>query len=439
MDLLNQSPTHSLSVSDFLESAKQTISEHLPSCWIDGEITNFTAAASGHWYFVLRDARAQADCVMLKPHNQLLAAPPKDGDTVQALAQANMYIPRGRFQLMIKFLRPTGTGQLYQLFIERKTQWTARGWFNADNKKTPPAWPRRIGIVSSTKGAALHDVLRVIRSRMPSIDAIIYPALAQGNAAAQEIAQAIITANKRQEVDTLIICRGGGGIEDLWAYNEEAVVAAIVNSQLPIITGIGHEIDETLADLAADLSAPTPTGAAVLATPEQVALEKKLTDVTHRFWQAINRKISDAEQRLDWATNAIERPSILLYTKLTRWQNSTNEWHNAINAAYTNAQMRWQKIQIRAPQLSATCARLQHLITLLSAAAHRRLQSLESRQQLATAILQASNPQHLLAQGYSITRDTQGRIIKNSESVKPQDKINITLYRGKVRAIVSDE
>ena len=399
MDLLTKSENTSLSVGVFLAAARRTVENEFPARWIAGEVANFTRAASGHWYFVLRDSDAQVDCVMLKRYNGLLPAPPAEGDAVEILAQASIYPPRGRFQLLARFLRHTGDGQLHQLYARRKREWDARGWFSSAAKKSPPVSPHVIGVVGSTAGAAVRDVLRTLKMRMPSISVVVYPAPAQGADAAAKIAAAIRIANRRSECETILVVRGGGGIEDLWAYNEEETVAAIVESRLPVITGIGHEIDETLADLAADVRAPTPTGAAVLAAPDVRELRGVLRVAAENFRRAAVRDFRDRGQRLDWAAAALSRPSALLQSKIAALQNAA---------------------------------------TRFVAAAARRTENADSRLNRAAAVLRACDPKHTLARGYSIVRDSAGAIVADGGALRGGDELNLTFALGDARAIVRD-
>lgn len=407
MDLLDKVDNSSLSVGEFLAIAQQAVEDHLPARWISGEVANFVRAASGHWYFSLRDEQAQVDCVMMARQNVLVQPALADGEAIAVMAQASVYVPRGRFQLRVRFVRRSGAGRLYQLLAKHRGEWAARGWFAATAKKTLPAWPHTIGIVGSLKGAAVRDVLRTLKVRMPSLHVIIYPAPAQGAAAAEKIAAAIQTANSRAECETLIVCRGGGGIEDLWAFNEEAVVAAIVNSRLPVVCGIGHELDETLADLAADMRAPTPTGAAMLASPDRHALQKRLQISTRSFYRAAARTLEEHTQKLDWAAATLHNP-----------------------AMFVRLQQKLQTVthKLRRPQLPAP--QLQNAAGRLSRAAAQCWQKKDFQVQQAFAVLAAHHPQKILSRGYSIVKNAAGNIITDGGAVAAGDKINMVFAQG---------
>lgn len=233
-----------------------------PLCWVSGEVSNFTRAASGHWYFSIKDKDAQMRCVMFRGRAQHAPFTPREGDRIEVRALVTMYEPRGEVQLSVEAVRRTGQGKLFEAFLRLKAELEAEGLFAAERKRALPAFPRAIGIVTSLQAAALRDVLSTLARRAPHLPVIVYPAPVQGAGAAEKLTAMVQTANARREVDVLIVCRGGGSIEDLWSFNDEALARAIAASELPVVSGVGHETDFTIADFAADLRAPTPTGAA---------------------------------------------------------------------------------------------------------------------------------------------------------------------------------
>ncbi|MGU9951346.1 MAG: exodeoxyribonuclease VII large subunit [Gammaproteobacteria bacterium WSBS_2016_MAG_OTU1] len=442
MDLLDKTENQSLSLSDFLATARSAVEKNLPACWIAGEVSNLTRAASGHSYFVLRDSTAQADCVLLRQFNSLLPAPLKEGDAVEILAQASIYTPRGRFQLMVRYARHTGAGRLYQLYAERKQLWAQKGWFASDAKKTLPFLPTTIGVVGSLQGAALRDVLRLLKTRMPSINVIVYPAPAQGEDAARKIAAAITTANQRREedkCDILIVCRGGGGIEDLWAYNEEPVVAAIVKSTLPIISGIGHEIDETLADFAADVRAPTPTAAAVFATPDKKELQLRLSNAHEELNRATRRCLGKYTQQLDFAAAAISRPHAFIQNQNTRLTLAAAALSRAVNTHIITKQ---QHMHLTAAAISRPHAFIQNQTTRLTLAAAALSRAVntdiitkQQRMQTVSTVMRACNPRQTLARGYSIVHH-DGNIVRSGGTLAHGNRLQITFARGTADATV---
>lgn len=312
---MSDTPDNAVPIGEFVADARRHLEQTLPPLWVGGEIAGFTAAASGHWYFVLRDENGQADCVMLARDNRAVsaAARPKDGDHIALFGRPTLYAPRGRFQLQAKFIRAAGAGRLYAEFVRRKREWAERGWFA--NARPLPLLPDCVGVVSSLAGAALRDVLRTLGRRAPGVAVVVYPAPAQGEGAAEKIGAAVRIAGRRAECDVLVVCRGGGGMEDLWAYNEEAVVAAVYESPLPVVTGIGHEIDETLADFAADHRAATPTAAAVAAVPDAAELLRQNSERARRLRHLAEGRLDEAGQRLDWAAKLLAPPEHLLAAK----------------------------------------------------------------------------------------------------------------------------
>ncbi|HEY1607671.1 MAG TPA: exodeoxyribonuclease VII large subunit, partial [Paraburkholderia sp.] len=247
-----------------------------PLAWVSGEVSNFTRAASGHWYFSIKDAQAQIRCVMFRGRAQYAEFVPREGDRIEVRALVTMYEPRGELQLNVEAVRRTGQGRLYEAFLRLKAQLEAEGLFDASRKRELPAHPRAIGIVTSMQAAALRDVLTTLCRRAPHVPVIVYPAPVQGAGSAEKLAAMIGTANARAEVDVLVLCRGGGSIEDLWSFNDEGLARAIAASAIPVVSGVGHETDFTIADFAADLRAPTPTGAAELVSPQRVLLLRDL-------------------------------------------------------------------------------------------------------------------------------------------------------------------
>ncbi len=256
-----------LSVSQLLRSARDMLERRFPLQWISGEVSNLRPAASGHLYFTIKDETAQVDCVMFKSRAAALDWEPADGLRVEVRALVTMYEPRGRFQLNVEAMRRAGLGPLYERFLKLKDKLGREGLFDPDAKRTIPEHPGQIGIVTSLAAAALRDVLTTLRRRNASIPVIVYPAPVQGEGAAAKLAQALATANARAECDVLLLVRGGGSIEDLWQFNEETLARAIRASQIPVVCGVGHETDFTIADFAADARAPTPTAAAEMVSP----------------------------------------------------------------------------------------------------------------------------------------------------------------------------
>src|SRR5438874_4887141 len=311
-------PPAVIPVSLLVNSARRLIERHLGLCWISGELSNCSRAGSGHTYFVLKDDDAQVRCVLYRSKAQFLDFDLKDGQRIEVRAVPTIYEPRGEFQLSVETVRLSGSGALYEQFARRKARLEAAGWFAAARKRALPSFPRAIGVVTSLNAAALSDVLATLRRRMPALPVIIYPTAVQGPGAAPEIAAAIARANAHARVDVLIVCRGGGSIEDLWAFNEEAVARAVFESRIPMVSGVGHETDFTICDFVADARAPTPTGAAALATPDGQALRADLAQLAARARRAVERILEVRLQRLDGIARRLQHPAARLAAQRER-------------------------------------------------------------------------------------------------------------------------
>ena len=298
-----------LPVSLLVSSARLLLERHIGLVWVSGEISGFTRAASGHCYFKLKDAQAQVSCVFFRHKAQFLDFALKDGLAVEAHATASLYEARGEFQLNVETMRLSGQGALYERFARLKARLEAQGWFAPERKRALPAYPAAVGIVTSTRAAALHDILTTLWRRWPALRVVVYPTNVQGGSAAAEIAQAIRTANVRHEVDVLIVGRGGGSIEDLWAFNEEIVAQAVLESALPVVSAVGHETDFTICDFVADARAPTPTGAAALVAPDRIGVARDVIGMRRRWQRAALRALEAPMQRLDVLERRLVHPA----------------------------------------------------------------------------------------------------------------------------------
>lgn len=425
-------------IGSFVMMARGVVEDNFNPLWIAGEVANYHRAASGHWYFVLRDDVGQADCVMLARQNALVGGALTDGDAVEVFAQPTIYPPRGRFQLSVRFLRRTGAGRLYQLFAERKMEWARRGWFDESAKTMPPFLPETIGIVGSEAGAAVRDVLAVLNKRLPSAKWVLYPAPAQGADAAMKIAAALDIANKRGEVDVLIVCRGGGGIEDLWAYNEEEVVAAIVRSQLPVITGIGHEIDETLADYAADIRAATPTAAAAKAVPDGAELLRRVDALADMLDVAIGRRLADDGQKLDWCMHQLLRALKAKIESDALLDLRHRHLQVALRRRLDIAAASLHAVKLRKPVMADVENHVKLRQESLTAAAMGYIGNMREKCDMASAKLGALDPQRTLNRGYSITTNAKGTAITDAATIAPGASLSIQFAKGKTKATAND-
>lgn len=287
------------SVSQLNQEIRDFLENQVMPLWITGEISNFACPSSGHWYFTLKDAQASIRCALFKPKSRGITAIPENGAQVLLHGRVSLYTPRGDYQFIADYLEAAGDGLLQKKFNLLKEKLLQEGLFEAIHKKPLPKWPSTIGVVTSPTGAAIHDILHVLNRRFPMINIIIYPTSVQGASAAAEITQAIQTANKQNDCDVLIVGRGGGSLEDLWPFNEEIVARAIFNSELPIVSAVGHEVDTTIADFVADLRAPTPSAAAELLSPDQIELRQTLEKTYARLKNLLNQTAQNITQKLD--------------------------------------------------------------------------------------------------------------------------------------------
>jgi len=423
-----------LTVTALNTQVARLLERSFPLVWIGGEISNFTRAASGHWYFTLKDDAAQVRAVMFRSRAQMAGFTPREGDKVEVRALVTLYGARGDYQINVEAIRRAGVGQLYEAFLRLKEKLSAQGLFDADRKRALPLFPRTVGIVTSAQAAALRDVLTALRRRAPHVRVVLYPAPVQGQFAADKIAEAIMTASRRAEADVLLVCRGGGSIEDLWSFNEECVARAIAACSIPVISGVGHETDVTIADFAADLRAATPTAAAELAvTPRADWLASLQADATD-LRRAMERRLLDASQGLDMLSRRLLSPSaqighqrlklLALATAMTHAVKLPVNRHGLLLA---QLQQRWARHR---PDMRALRAQLlsdgRHLNTSLGNTIKRRRDALQAL----SSQLELLNPQRTLERGYAIVRDGKGQIVRDPAQIKARDTLNVRLAGG---------
>ncbi len=409
------------SVRELNLAAKQLLENGLPLLWVRGEISNFVCAASGHWYFSLKDEQAQVRCVMFRHKSQYLDWQPKNGMQVEVLALPTLYEARGDFQLTLEQIRPAGLGVLYEAFERLKQKLEGEKLFDAARKRPLPFFPVQIGIITSPQAAALRDVLATLAKRMPSVPVLLYPTPVQGEGAAQKIAQAIKLANERAECEVLLLCRGGGSIEDLWAFNEEVVARAIAASRIPVVSGVGHETDFTIADFVADQRAATPTAAAQLAVPERRELLLRLQQLTLRLARGSQRQIERVMQQLDYLHRRLLHPAQRIQQQAQHLLQLQQRLHRA------------------RPDLTQLVARQTELLRCLRSAMQRTLESHDIRLRNLQQHLLHLDPQQVLARGYSMVRDEHGAIVADSDAVSLGARLDITFARGWARAEVKEK
>lgn len=437
-DLLDPSISPVISVSELNARARALIENGLPLAWIGGEISNFTRAASGHCYFSLKDERAQVRCVFFRNRAQLLDWQPTNGALVEVRAVATLYEARGDFQLNVEFMRRAGLGALFEAFERLKRKLEAEGLFASERKRPLPSFPRTVGVVTSTRAAALRDVLTTLRRRMPSIRVIVYPTPVQGEDAARQIAAALTAAGRRAEVDVLILCRGGGSIEDLWSFNDEIVARAIVASPIPVVTGVGHETDFTIADFVSDARAPTPTAAAELVSPDGAALLRRVATTGSALLRASQRGLERRMLDLDVLARRLRHPGERLaqqrerlgqlHTRLQR------EWLRDTDARRRHANELAHRLLRARPDLERLDERARAAARRLLRALHARAADWRALLAQRTAALEHLNPQAVLERGYGIVRDAQGRVVREAARLSPGDPVSLTLAHGEADA-----
>ena len=404
------------SVAGLVLAVADALAARFAACTVRGEISGFSRAASGHCYFTLKDAdgaQASLRCAMFRRAAGMMDFAPRDGLQVELRGRLAVYEPRGELQFVAEAMRTLGAGSLYEQFVALKVKLEAAGLFELARKRALPAYPQRIGVISSLGAAALHDVLVALARRAPQVAVIVYPSLVQGADAPAALVAALVLAGQRREVDLLILARGGGSLEDLWAFNDERVVRAVAASPIPLICGVGHETDVTLADFAADLRAPTPTAAAELAAPAAAELQAGLTVLARSLARAVERRLQAQAQRLDRLAPQLGQP-----------------------AARIAAQAR--RLDRLASRLAAATLSLGHRrATALRSQAHRLVQAAQRgvmgrRHRLDTldARLHALDPQRVIERGYSVVQSAGGELLSDPRRLAAGQDLRVTMARG---------
>ena len=445
MDLLSADEKSSrvIGVAELNRRAKELIERNLPLMWIGGEISNFMRAASGHCYFSLKDAQAQVRCVMFRHKAQLHDWKPENGMQVEVRATPSFYEARGEFQLNVETMRRAGLGALYAAFEQLKAKLQAEGLFDAQTKQELPRFPRAIGIVTSPQAAALRDVLTTLRRRMPSIPVILYPVPVQGEGAGAKIAAAIATADARAECDVLIVCRGGGSIEDLWAFNEEVVARAIHACALPVVSGVGHETDFTIADFVADVRAPTPTAAAQMASPNRDDLRQEAGHFYQRLRRAMERALERRMQHVDGLARRLLHPGEHIANQLRELGHLASRLRSAW--AHGAADAQWQlrdlvqRLRAQSPDFAALAVQQRSLAQRLAGAAGHRVDTLAASVKSLAAQLAQLNPSAVFERGYSMVEKADGKIVRGSSELQIDEEVRLTFARGWARARVKDK
>lgn len=431
-----------LSVSALNQAVARLLERSFPLAWVAGEISNFTRAASGHWYFTLKDEAAQVRAVMFRGRAQFADFTPREGDKVEVRALVSLYAARGDYQLGVEAIRRAGVGNLFEAFLQLKASLEAQGLFDPLTKRAIPVFARCIGIVTSPQAAALQDVLSALRRRAPHCGIVIYPAPVQGGGAGEKIAAALRVAAQRNECDVLVLCRGGGSIEDLWAFNHEAVARAIVACPMPVISGVGHETDFTIADFAADLRAPTPTAAAELATRPRTEWQAQVNACAEALRRAFGRGHAGRCQTLDWMARRLIDPRTnidQLSRNLQTWQRRLSQANRVpVTAARHGLAQLTTRLAAKLPDVSSQRLRLSIMAQRLSAQRHRSV--LQQRQTIAllSAQLELLNPQKTLERGYAIVTDADGTVLRSPHAFDAGQAIGLRLAEGSVQIRIGE-
>jgi exodeoxyribonuclease VII large subunit len=412
-----------LSVSELTRRLQEVLEERFPAVWVEGEISNYRVYGSGHAYFTLKDAESQIRAVLFRNRGRRIKFEPADGLHVMAFGSIEVYPQRGEYQMVIELLEPKGLGALQLAFEQLKARLQAEGLFEPARKRELPRFPRKIGVVTSPSGAAIRDILRVIGRRFGDLHIVIAPCRVQGDGAAEEIAQGLRDLNALGGVDVIIVGRGGGSLEDLWAFNEEVVARAIAVSKVPVVSAVGHEVDFTIADFVADLRAPTPSAAAELVVREKQAVVDSLAQLRARLERFGSRPLRDLERRVDELTARLRR-----------------EMRNEVGRAHHRVVLATRALRASDPvaRLAGDRHRLENLQSRMITLLHRRRDRAHSALRTAVGRLDSLSPLAVLGRGYSLTRTPAGDIVHSPAQVRVGDAIRVLLQRGSLDARVTE-
>jgi exodeoxyribonuclease VII large subunit len=440
--------TTAWTVSELNRQAKTLLESHFDILTVEGELGNFTAASSGHWYFTLKDANAQVRCAMFKRANERLSFRPSVGDQVTLRGRVSLYENRGDYQLIAEHMAPGGDGALQRAFEQLKQRLAAEGLFDTLHKQPVPQESHCVAVITSPTGAALHDIVSVMARRSPMTRIIVFPVPVQGTDAAGAIARAVADANEyqqtgRADIDVIIVGRGGGSLEDLWAFNEEIVARAIWASKLPVVSAVGHEIDTSIADFVADLRAPTPSAAAELVTTDQTEWMQRFDRMQQRLHAAMQRVIQRDQTQLRHCVQRLRNPKEQIIRQQRELSQLRQRLANGMNRQQQQHRLRWQHLQGRLSQchpkhrLDATTRQLDDSLRRLHREINRKLEA--SRRALAEQcrVLNSLSPLNTLGRGYAIVSDAEGRILRDANSSATGNTINIRLDKGSLSGTVT--
>lgn len=433
-------------VSRLNKTVRELLEGEMGQIWLTGEISNFSQPASGHWYFTLKDDRAQVRCAMFRNTNRRTTFAPRNGQQVLVRASLTLYEPRGDYQLIAESIQPAGDGLLQQQFEQLKQQLSDEGLFSQQSKQPLPSPARRVGVITSARGAALHDILQVLQRRDPSLPVAIYPTAVQGQEAPAQLVRAIEAANRRAECDVLIVGRGGGSLEDLASFNDERVARAIFASRLPVVSAVGHETDVTIADFVADLRAPTPSAAAELVSRNQLELLRQLQSQQQRLEMAMDYFLAQCQQRYSRLQHRLQlqHPQLRLARQHTALMTLRRRLDDGIQGQLRQAQRRHDAVRQRLVQ-QAPAARINRAQQRLQALRYQLSQEISQRVNRQNNVfvalcsrLEGVSPLKTLARGFSITTDSHGAVVKQTRQLSAGDRLTTLLSDGWVESQVTE-
>ncbi|WP_095499976.1 exodeoxyribonuclease VII large subunit [Paraferrimonas haliotis] len=433
-----------LSVSQLNRQVRQLLEGQIGRIWLTGEISNFAAPASGHWYFSLKDSKAQVRCAMFKGRNQRVSFIPKNGQQVTVQADLSLYEPRGDYQLIVGNMVDSGAGALKQQFDELKAKLAAQGLFSTEHKQALPR-PKRLGVITSPSGAAIRDVLHVLERRAPAMEVVIYPAQVQGELAAKQLIHAIERANQRNEVDALLLTRGGGSLEDLWCFNDEQLAHAIFNSALPVVSAVGHEVDVTIADFVADVRAPTPSAGAEMLSGDSLAQLQQLASLGQRLRQSMAALLYSKQQRSQQYRYRLDKhhPSRQLDLLKQQFDETGFRLHTNLSKQLQTRQQHIERLGHRlfqatpAQRVALDLAKTEQLQGRLHNALNTVLNNHTQRWQSLASQLNAISPLATLERGYSISRNAQHTIVTKVDQVTIDEPMSVQVSDGVISATVN--
>lgn len=444
--MLSSQTSAIFTVSRLNQTVRLLLEQEMGQVWISGEISNFSQPSSGHWYFTLKDDTAQVRCAMFRNSNRRVTFRPQHGQQVLVRANITLYEPRGDYQIIVESMQPAGEGLLQQKYEQLKAKLQAEGLFDQQHKQPLPSPAHCVGVITSKTGAALHDILHVLKRRDPSLPVIIYPTAVQGDDAPGQIVRTIKLANARQECDVLIVGRGGGSLEDLWSFNDERVARAIFASAIPVVSAVGHETDVTIADFIADLRAPTPSAAAEMVSRNQQELLRQIQSAQQRLGMAMDYFLANRSRRFTQIYHRLQQQHPQL--RLARQQTALERLHQRMNVAIDSQVKRTSQRQSRLvqrlnqqspqPRIHRAQTRIQQLEYRLAENVRSRLSATRERFGNAVTHLEAVSPLSTLARGYSVSTATDGKVLKKVKQVKAGDVMTTRLEDGWVESQVTD-